>query len=348
MKILVVSNMYPNENKPYWGTFVKACVDGYIREGVLTDTSVIVDSGVKGYLKFYVTTFFKLIFSRYDVVHVHYVTHSVAPVLFARIFRNFKVVLNFHGSDAFPEVYEGSTRRKIKKNISDIAIKYSDLVIVPSEFFKNKMSLAYDLKSVFVSPSGGVNEQVFKYSASGGRRVLFAGRMLIEKGPLVAANTVKKCWSHIESATFIGDGADKQQVLDILAPFPVSYFGLMPHSELASHMSGNDIFLFPSTRDGESLGLVVIEAIFSGMIPLVIDNGAVRDIIPSKYHDLLIAKNADLFDENLLYLLSLDSNDRIEIAKELYQISKVKFSEIFVSKDLYEKFCLMVRESKCE
>lgn len=344
MKVLVVSNMYPNERKPYWGTFVKACVDGYIREGVVTDISVISDSGIKGYLKFYMATFLKLLFGRYDVVHVHYVTHSVAPVLFARIFRNFKIVLNFHGSDAFPEATEGKRRRAVKRRISNLAIKFSDLVVVPSEYFRLKMNASYDLNNAFVSPSGGVDVNLFEFSANGGKKVLFAGRMLHEKGPVIAANAVKACWVDLDAATFIGDGPEKQNVVDILSSLPITYFDLLPHAELAKNMALHDIFLFPSTREGESLGLVIIESIFSGMIPLVMDNGAVKDIIPKKYHELLIANSSKQFDLKLSRLLGMDMASRVAVATDLYEFSSYKFSRDSVSIKLLERVRLLISE----
>lgn len=337
MKLLVVSNMYPNERKPYWGTFVKACVDGYIREGVVTDISVISDSGIKGYLKFYIATFLKLLFGRYDVVHVHYVTHSVPPVLLARIFRKFKIVLNFHGSDAFPEATEGKRRRAIKRKISNLAIKFSDLVVVPSEYFRLKMNASYDLDNVFVSPSGGVDESLFKYSALGGDKVLFAGRMLEEKGGRIAAKAVRECWSKLSGAVFVGEGPEETLIKKELSMFSVGYLPLISHSELAEVMQRNDIFLFPSTREGESLGLVVVEAIFSGMIPLVMNNGAMKDIIPVEYHSLLIASDSEDYIGKLDVLLSRTSEERNSIVLDIYNQSIISYSAKNVSKFLVGK-----------
>lgn len=337
MKLLVVSNMYPNERKPYWGTFVKACVDGYIREGVVTDISVISDSGIKGYLKFYIATFLKLLFGRYDVVHVHYVTHSVPPVLLARIFRKFKIVLNFHGSDAFPEATEGKRRGAIKRRISNLAIKFSDLVVVPSEYFRLKMNASYDLDNVFVSPSGGVDESLFKYSALGGDKVLFAGRMLEEKGGRIAAKAVRECWSKLSGAVFVGEGPEETLIKKELSMFSVGYLPLISHSELAEVMQRNDIFLFPSTREGESLGLVVVEAIFSGMIPLVMNNGAMKDIIPVEYHGLLIASDSEDYIGKLDVLLSRTSKERNSIVLDIYNQSIISYSAKNVSKILVGK-----------
>lgn len=348
MKMLVVSNMYPNKQKPYWGTFVKACVEGYIREGVSTDISVLVDSSIRGYLKFYITTFLKLIYGRYDVVHVHYVTHSIAPVLISRIFSKFKIILNFHGSDAFPEAHEGERKRKLKEIISRTAIKHSDLVIIPSEYFKIRMNEKYKLSDVFISPSGGVDPNLFDFSARGEKKVLFAGRMLHEKGPEIAAVAVQNCWKDLDAATFIGEGPERQNIINMLSSLPVNYFDLLPHQELARKMLAHDIFLFPSTREGESLGLVIIEAIFSGMIPLVIDNGAVREIIPHKYYDVLIAKNSEEFNLKLSKLLKMDVLERVNIATEIYEITCINFSNHSVSSKLHERVKLLIPKDEYE
>lgn len=314
MKVLVVSNMYPTKEKPYFGTFVKACVEGYSTQNVCVETSVIHGSGLLPYLKFYLVTFLKCVLNRYDFVHVHYVTHSVPPVYFANIFRKQKILLNFHGSDAFPESYESPLRRRIKSWICDRALRKAVATIVPSLYFKNKMELAYSVSKVIISPSGGVDKKMFKPAKKSGATVLFAGRMIQEKGPLIAAEAVKSSSSKIARAIFIGDGPLLSEVKLILGSEGVSteYYGMLPHDKLAALMGESDIFLFPSTREGESLGLVLVESIFCGCIPLAIDNGAVSEIIPEKWREHLIVKSSELYSKKLSeVLVGFDDGDQL-------------------------------------
>lgn len=318
MKVLVVSNMYPTKAKPYFGTFVKACVEGYRTQDVSVETSVINGSGLLPYLRFYFVTFLKCVLNRYDFVHVHYVTHSVPPVYFANIIRKQKVLLNFHGSDAFPEAYEAPLRRKLKRFICNKSIRVAVASIVPSLYFKNKMELAYPNIKIVVSPSGGVNKKLFKPSIKSGATVLFAGRMIEEKGPLIAAEAVKSNSSKIARVIFIGDGPLLGEVKSILGGEGVNaeYYGMLPHDKLAALMGESDIFLFPSTREGESLGLVLVESIFCGCIPLAIDNGAVSEIIPEQWREYLIVKSSKLYSKKLAEVL-VGINGEVQLLSDL-------------------------------
>ena len=305
MRVLVVSNMYPTKEKPYFGIFVKACVEGYKIENVSVETSTIKGSGFLQYLKFYLTTFFKIVINRYDFIHVHYVTHSVPPVYLANIFKKQKVLLNFHGSDAFPEIFESSLRKKIKRYICNKSVPIAVAVIVPSSYFKNKIKLDYPNSKIIVSPSGGVNKKIFKPGIKTGATVIFAGRMMEEKGPLIAAEAIKTNSAKIKRAIFVGDGPLLSEVKKILQNTEINaeYYGMLPRNELAGLMGESDIFLFPSTREGESLGLVLVESIFCGCIPLAIDNGAVNEIIPKRWRKHLIVKSSELYSKKLSEVL---------------------------------------------
>lgn len=328
MKVLVVSNMYPTKEKPYFGTFVKACVEGYSTQNVCVETSVIHGSGLVPYLRFYLVTFLKCVLNRYDFVHVHYVTHSVPPVYFANIFRKQRLLLNFHGSDAFPESYESPLRRRIKGWICDMALRKAAATIVPSLYFKNKMELAYSVSKVIISPSGGVDKKIFKPANKSGATVLFAGRMIEEKGPLIAAEAVKSNSSKIARAIFIGDGPLLGEVKSLLRSEEISteFYGMLPRDELAALMGESDIFLFPSTREGESLGLVLVEAIFSGCIPLAIDNGAVSEIIPERWREYLIVNSSELYSRKL-YEVLVGFGEKSSLLSDLngYAISRYSF-----------------------
>lgn len=334
VKILIVSNMYPSKDKPFWGTFVKNCHDGYVSQGVSTDLAVITDSGIKGYLVFYWLVFFKLVFGKHDIAHVHYVTHSVLPVLLARIFRKFRIVLNFHGSDAFPEDHEGKARTWLKQRINRIALRYSALVLVPSHYFYKKMQQAYAVNNMFVTPSGGVDAAIFPYVFTSQKKVLFAGRFLPEKGGVVAARAIHACRARVEGATIIGDGSDKTNIINALAGYQVRMPGLLPQKALAAEMASHLIFLFPSSREGESLGLVVVEAIFSGMVPLVLDNGAVREVIPAHLQELLVAGHKKEFPQKLSHLLSMPMSELEQISQELFRHSLDHYSSVEVAKSL--------------
>jgi len=98
MKVLVVTNMYPDPEMPYFGTFVKQQVDSLIEEGV--DVDVLLINGEKntinyfwGFLRFWA----RILTRRYDLVHAHYVFSGII----ARAQFILPVVLTHHGSQVF-------------------------------------------------------------------------------------------------------------------------------------------------------------------------------------------------------------------------------------------------------
>lgn len=102
MKILVVTNMYPDRNPAfnYQGIFVKEQLESLrTRENVQCDLFVI--DGFKSkfnYLFGALKVFFKIKFGRYDVIHAHYGLSGLF-VLFQPLKTWKNVVVTLHGGD---------------------------------------------------------------------------------------------------------------------------------------------------------------------------------------------------------------------------------------------------------
>ena len=80
MKMSMISNMYPSEQFPSYGMFVKNM------EGRLSDSGVVIEKCVLtkkpgrllklfGYIKFAGQGFLKYHFRNYDLVYVHFIAH---------------------------------------------------------------------------------------------------------------------------------------------------------------------------------------------------------------------------------------------------------------------------------
>lgn len=130
MKILVVSNLYPTEQKPYWGIFVKEQVSSlrknYSRE-LHIDVHLI--DGAKS-KKEYLKTLFRLPGivrkGNYDLIHAHY-----GLSLISLIFVQIPIVITFHGGDLL--------RWKIVKYISKLLCRKAAYAIVVSENLRREL-----------------------------------------------------------------------------------------------------------------------------------------------------------------------------------------------------------------
>ena len=283
MKLLVVSNLYPDEAHPAYGTFVARFCEQLDTLGVDYDKVVMHQSNGKlrkawGYVRFYSASFFACLSRKYDTVYVHYASHSAPGVLLAGKFRKFRLITNAHGSDVDPqtptqEKFQIFTRKLIAR---------SDSVVVPSAYFQSHVAekYGYPIERIFVYPSGGVGYFFFcEPGAKAGEaslrrfglredafRVGFAGRLAKIKGWdtfVEAAALLKEEFPNFQFI-MVGSGAGeagleamrKERNLNLIR------FPLLDPKSLAELYSCLDVFAFP-TR-GESLGLVGLEAMAGG------------------------------------------------------------------------------------
>ena len=345
-RIYFVTNLYPTTEKPYFGTFVKNSAEQLSANewevSILSLTHF--GSGLLGYLKFYLQSFKQLIRAE-GIAYVHYVSHSSMPVILACLVnKKLNMVLHYHGSDAFPEKHEGTFRRWIKYRLCKVANRQAVAVIAPSEYFAEQLADKFHLnKSILtVSPSGGIDTSVF-YPDSGReqsyiKRILFAGRMIEEKGCILAAKTAKTVLTQVQDVhfSFVGSGPLSEQVEAMLADErKISLCVFSPsvsQKRLAEYFRESDFFLFPSIREGESLGLVLVEAMACGCIPVAFDNGAVSELLGSSA-SVLICDREDNYIDHVQRVLSM-SQQEIARVREALQLQAVKYRAEVVGKAL--------------
>lgn len=282
MKILVVSNMYPSEAYPSYGVFVRNFCRGLEQSGIGYDLAVMRRGSNKlqkllGYLSFYAGSFFKSLFGRYDLVYVHYASHSSPPVLLARKLRKFRLFTNLHGSDAVPE---NASQEKMQR-FTAAAVKRSEKVIVPSPYFQRLVAEKYGIpvEKIAVCASGGVDETVFYPRPTEENGVFTLGN--------VGRISAGKGWDTLVEAcalldrpyrlVLVGDGPERPQLEKLLAEKnlgdKVTLLPIQPQKKLPEIYSSLDAFVFPTQRAGESLGLVGLEAMACG-VPVICSNFA--------------------------------------------------------------------------
>lgn len=287
MKILVVSNMYPDKKHPSAGIFVKKFCDELELVGLDYKRSVMYKYDTKlgklwGYFSFYVFTFLRTLFSRYDLVYIHYASHSSIPVLLARRFKKIRIYTNVHGSDVVPE---NEVQKKFQKYTSKI-LSLSDKVIVPSEYFKEYVAKKYsiDRKNISIYPSSGVDRNMFraldenalngirkKHSINPSLKTFcYVGRITANKGWDTYLCAIRKLVDEGKMANFIfvGDGLERDAYNKLIEDLSLSQivkkYPLLSQKELVEIYNISDAFIFPTQREGESLGLVAIEAMACG------------------------------------------------------------------------------------
>jgi len=289
MKVLIVSNMFPDEKNPSYGIFVSHFCTQLGKLGIHYDKSVMykgtnIINKIVNYIRFYSGTFLKCLLYKFDVVYVNYASHSSAPVIAANHLKKMNIVVNVHGSDVVPE---NAKQEKMQKYTQDI-LKYSTGVVVPSEYFRQYVHTKYDykLENIFVYPSGGIDPNIFhpvganlkatyisQFQLSTDKiRVGYIGRISAGKGWDTFIKAVAKLDSNKYEFILVGSGIKENQLNEQIRQFGIGEkirrFPLMSQSKLAEMYNCLDVFVFPTEREGESLGLVAIEAMACG-VPVI-------------------------------------------------------------------------------
>lgn len=285
MKVLLISNMYPSKEHPYYGVFVSKFVEFMSAEGVDIEKAVIygkrksVIGKIFSYLKFAMNVWSALLKDDHDLIYVHYINHSLLPIYFARFLIRKPLVVNAHGSDVLPASKYG----KFTRNLVTQLVHDSVLVVVPSLYFSRIVRDAYGLarSKIFVSPSGGVDTSLFVPARDGktsGKFVVgYVSRLDEGKGwnVFLEALAFLKRNNFLVEAIVAGGGGEQEKFLhkvrELSLESSVSYIGPQAHGDLPDVFRSMDVFVFPT--ESESLGLVGLEAMASGL-PVIGSNVA--------------------------------------------------------------------------
>jgi glycosyltransferase involved in cell wall biosynthesis len=361
LKLFLISNMYPSHTFPMYGVFVKNFEEQSSTQGIKFAHKVIMQKNTRSalfkilaYLKFYLKIFYVLTKNDYDIVYVHYISH-VAPILLAsRLFNRKKLALNVHGSDIIPV----SFTEKLFVPYSKYLLLKASLVITPSAFLKNHISITYKINSdkIFVSPSGGIDTTLFtplvpfekKSKQLTSSKILTVGYVSLidnQKGIDVFFDAINFLKINDYSIKIIIAGRDHKNILseEFIKEKNITYHGEVYQKELPKLLSALDIFIFPTKRQ-ESLGLIGLEAMACGTPVIGSNIGGLPDYIQHGFNGFLFQPGD--YKELAMQIknyLNLSIEERLQLSKNARETS-LKFSSGKVANDLKNILVETVKE----
>ena len=196
----------------------------------------------------------------------------------------------------------GDSEEKLLRKDAELAL--ADVVIAPSTFAKESLTLAPDLEaSVQIIPYGAppVIDRTIADGGSEKLRVLFVGALSQAKG----LGYLLQAAAHLEreiELTLIGKRVSpvipSQAVLDRHKWIPS-----LPHDELLAEMSRHDVLVLPSLHEG--FGLVIPEAMAQGLVVITTPHTAGPDIITDGANGFIVPiRSAEAIEEKLNYLMT--------------------------------------------
>lgn len=302
--ILLVSNMYPTKKHPVFGVFVKNTEILLNSLNLITKKKSVIygrNSGLKkiiSYAKLYLKTFFYSFDKSIDIVLAHFPLQVSPVLLFLSYVINKKIVLNIHGSEL--------NKSSIFSTYFTKLLGRSDLIIVPSNYYKSRLIEEYSAvaNKIYVFPSGGVNFSVFKPLE---KQPLREKYNLLPNGiycSYISTIIEQKGWKVFFDASLIicekdseilflvvGNGPDekefKEKVISNNLSHRYKFFDRQAQLDLVNFYNCSDVFIFPTYRKEESLGLVGLEALACGIPVIGSKIGAITDYVIDKENGYL-------------------------------------------------------------
>ena len=351
MRLLIVSNMYPTDKSPTFGTFVKNFADGLVqrRPGYRVDIVAVRGTAqskwgkLRKYVGFYASLLGKLLFKKYDMVYVHTITFPTPPLRIASLFRNLNLIFNVHGSD----VLTNSRLSEMLKQLCRPLFAKSRYIVVPSEYFKRVVIKEFpelEERKIIVSASGGVSRAFFsqgRYPSSQSIRIGYVSRIVKGKGweTLLKALKVLDDKGAGFEATIVGAGAESVKLAEILAHSgyrnKVEYIGAIGHDKLPGFYKSIDLFVFPS--ESESLGLVGLEAMAAGVPVIGSDIGGIATYVEDGVNGFLFKpRDHEELAERILRYMRMTETELIGMMRAAYATA-TRYESSLVLDTLFDK-----------
>ena len=282
-KILIVSNMYPSKRYKHYGIFVKNTKEnlealGFEVDVVAKKKQDTLIGKIIGYSHMYLISFYKAIFYSYEYIFVHFITHSTYPVILGKITsKDTQLVLNVHGNDIVPD------RKEEEKNItkSKQVLPYANIVISPSKYFEDILIENYHIEKskIKIYPSGGVDFEKFvskdkkacKKELQLDENTTYYGyisRIEKDKGwdTLLKALNILKKENKLKNIKVIvvGTGEEQAKFNESIKEYHLENVIIQKEfvyqKDLVTYCNAMDLFIYPTKRKSESLGVVGLEA----------------------------------------------------------------------------------------
>lgn len=217
-----------------------------------------------------------------DIILCHHLFLLTAIV--RKKFPNEKIYAICHGSDLRQMMNCEHLQEFVRPEIQKL-----DKIFALHDKQKNQIAELYQVnKSKITVIGSGYNDELFnlkgrvEYKKANPVRICYAGKMSSAKGIrelLDAAELLNK--SGVKFELTMAGGCQEKDIKILLDNLPcnIKYLGQIPQSELAKLFKKSDIFILPSYYEG--LGLVLIEAMACGVIPISTNLPGIEDWINS-------------------------------------------------------------------
>lgn len=300
---------------------------------------------------------------KFDVIHAHDWLVAYAAKAIKNAY-DIPIVATIHATEAGRNSgIHDETQRYI--NDTEWMLTYeANEVIVNSNYMKCELQRNFGLpfEKINVIPNG-VNLTMYSgiekdydfrrnYAADNEKIILYAGRLVYEKGVQYLIGAMPKILQNYQDAKLViaGKGGMYDELkaqVDYLGLGNKVYFtGYMDHKSLCKLYRCADIAVFPSTY--EPFGIVALEAMLAGNPIVVSDIGGLNEIVEHGINGMKsYAGNSNSIADSILTLL-FDHKLGIEISKNAKNKVKELYNWTKIAQDTHFSYQKAICETMAE
>jgi len=300
--------MYPNEKKPYAGSFIRGHVEILQRKGIECLVVANRDSrrglfnALRKYSLLTVRVLMASVSQDFDVVHAHTIFFAGIIALLAAWIRRVPLIITVHGIDDvawFPG--RGSLYKWFKnKWLARTCLRRVDHIIAVSDYLRELLTTEMRVSDQKISVIDmGVNTNLFRSIGKREARkrldlplsdgiVLYVGNLYPLKGCQYLIQAMALIKRPDRRLMIVGEGPERRrlEVLSDSLGLPVTFVGAVPKEQVPLWMSAADLLVHPTLSEG--FGLVVLEALSCGL-PVVASNvGGIPELINDGVNGYLV------------------------------------------------------------
>ena len=293
LRILVVSNLYPSDANPSFGTFIASRVEALREAGAVVDVVAIRDASIhRRRLRKYLALLASALRigaaraarqQRYDVIESHIAFPTGWIALPVALLHAAPLVLFVHGAD----VNDIARRSRVHRALARLLFRLAARTVVNSRYMARTLAALFATPDRVVVDSPGIDARRFagENARDDGRSrsgVLFVGRLHPQKGinELLAAMSDLADRGRPLQLTVIGTGPELERLraVEATGTLPVRVLGPLPPAEVAAAMRRAAVLAVPSAQP-EGLGLVALEGLAAGTIVVASRAGGLEETV---------------------------------------------------------------------
>jgi glycosyltransferase involved in cell wall biosynthesis len=243
---------------------------------------------------------------RPDVVHAHFAVPTGPLALAAKLLTGAPYVLTAHLGDVPGGVPKQTDHlfRLVGPLVKPVW-RHARRVTAVSRFTAELAARAYGIEAIVI-PNGVRPIESPQLRVHSPRRIVMAGRLSVQKNPLLAIKALALIRDLDWSFEVIGDGPLGPDMRALAEKSGIGsrviLHGWIPNAQVAEFMAGADILLMPSLNEG--LSMVAIEALQHGLAIVASQIGGMQDIVEEGRNGFLCERSPGAFAQKLGALLA--------------------------------------------